>query len=995
MRTLSAIIFKWGVQRKTDRVVEHRRASSTVVRNDAETSIVEINDQDDAEDDLGSLMKLTEKIVGLIFSLDPATAPGPVHQSHITQIIVTRHITPLLKACVLLACGDDSGEKVVQWRNIIDRLVSLLPVPQSLASIGSINSQLNFPPYNAACGKLLTKQLLSPGGVRGLCSSVLGEGLAGEAAPLQKLESIARILSTTPSGMNIQTYYSLIIPRILAVLSPPEEEMVQTPAPESHKRAAALTVSRMLATKPIVTSRVLSGGLLQPFAAPDTTSTAKQLSATHSLHTLQELLAHGDPTPTLPKHLLGPILPAVYALLAQLDSTRTADPALKELVKGLLRVWAGTIDSQETISGWWKVLQSGGGWGGREDVTWLVVGDNVRVQVTSTVLPSLSLLTPTERKALDEADDEADILNLRPNPHHLVAFLKAIGRKDVNSALLVRALDEYQVLKATDENPLKTMLHLKLILEMVDQLGSAVLSNPEHILSFVSHALQPDNEEKPQAGPAISNPTNIVASLESLFVVEPNASPNVNHEDEDNDDESDTDLIETALNLLLAVLEANEKLTSINTPLLQLVESDVERLTNHVSTTVRELAREARLVMTARNASTSTTAPQVSEGPADARQLAQDQYQHALKLLQDPILPVRAHGLVLLKNLVLAAKAPTPGAKSTVDPALIPAILSIFLQLVQEDDSYIFLNAVQGLVAMADTIGQEILKGLIDVYAGGVLGGSIDSVMSKAEMDRRVRVGEALGQFIRKCGDTLSAHGQKSRRICPSSAHVLSVSFAHVSLVNILVPSMFGVVRSRHLPTALRTSALALLAQCAEVSPIAMLPWSADLCSGVTDLVQLEGVSSRPADMQPRKNAPSGEEDSADVNENDVLVGPKPLEEMDIQPLSQDPKLAPLRRSALHFISVLLRSLITNEHDRGSASTSLVPSLNVSNFRTSRTSAQTSASSLREEYMPADVVRHMRLVLGYARVTDVDDVVRVMAGEVLELLSGSGLSSLE
>lgn len=73
----------------------------------------------------------------------------------------------------------------------------------------------------------------------------------------------------------------------------------------------------------------------------------------------------------------------------------------------------------------------------------------------SAAIPSLSLLTPAERKALDEADDEADALNLRPNPRRLVALLKAIGRKDVNSALLVRALDQYQVLQVTDEDPLK------------------------------------------------------------------------------------------------------------------------------------------------------------------------------------------------------------------------------------------------------------------------------------------------------------------------------------------------------------------------------------------------------------------------------------------------------------------------------------------------------------------------------------------------------------
>ncbi len=103
-------------------------------------------------------------------------------------------------------------------------LLYSLPVPQSLASVGFIAAQLNFEPYKAVCGSLMTQRLLSPGGVRGLCRSILGDGMTSEgpflsllsfsldrhldlvriAAPLQKLESIAKILSTVPAGMKIE-----------------------------------------------------------------------------------------------------------------------------------------------------------------------------------------------------------------------------------------------------------------------------------------------------------------------------------------------------------------------------------------------------------------------------------------------------------------------------------------------------------------------------------------------------------------------------------------------------------------------------------------------------------------------------------------------------------------------------------------------------------------------------------------------------------------------
>lgn len=211
----------------------------------------------------------------------------------------------------------------------------------------------------------------------------------------------------------------------------------------------------------------------------------------------------------------------------------------------------------------------------------------------------------------------------------------------------------------------------------------------------------------------------------------------------------------------------------MNTPLLQVILSDLEPLTLHDSATLRALAREARLVLTARNASSSNGAPSRPDATLDPKAEALETYQKALKLLQDPLLPVRAHGLVLLRHLIVP---PKPSERQVeLDPALVPGILSVFLQSVQEDDSYIFLNAVQGLVAMVDVLGQEILKGLVDVYAGGLLDGSEVGTMSKADLDRRLRVGEALNQSIRKCGDALGIYGEP---LTHSPVSVLMISLS-------------------------------------------------------------------------------------------------------------------------------------------------------------------------------------------------------------------------
>ena len=171
------------------------------------------------------------------------------------------------------------------------------------------------------------------------------------------------------------------------------------------------------------------------------------------------------------------------------------------------------------------------------------------------------------------------------------------------------------------------------------------------------------------------------------------------------------------------------------------------------------------MVMTARLASSS--APGSSRKARKSRgdeETPQETYQKALKLLQDPLLPVRAHGLLLLRNLVSSRRAPAERGsmrlgEPALDRALVPGILSIFLQSVQDDDSYMYLNAVQGLSAMVDGYGKDVLRGLVRTYCEGADEVGKGGVMTKQEVDTRTRVGEALGQVVRRCGDALPAYG--------------------------------------------------------------------------------------------------------------------------------------------------------------------------------------------------------------------------------------------
>lgn len=127
-----------------------------------------------------------------------------------------------------------------------------------------------------------------------------------------------------------------------------------------------------------------------------------------------------------------------------------------------------------------------------------------------------------------------------------------------------------------------------------------------------------------------------------------------------------------------------------------------------------------------------------------------EKYASALAALQDSLLPVRAHGLhilremILAKSIVLTKATGGHGAERELDHAL-----DIFVQHVQEPDSFIYLNAVKGLAALTDAHGPEILNKLMRIYS---------NENGRQTLETRLRVGEALVQTVQRCGAALGGY---------------------------------------------------------------------------------------------------------------------------------------------------------------------------------------------------------------------------------------------
>ena len=173
-----------------------------------------------------------------------------------------------------------------------------------------------------------------------------------------------------------------------------------------------------------------------------------------------------------------------------------------------------------------------------------------------------------------DSDVDTNLFDFYPDPAHFVDFLKTIERGDIVSDIFIQILESYRSLKS-DANEdsmrctqshflinaevtflIRTLHKLQIIIQMQKRLlsentASNILHNPDHILSFILHVLESATI------PARSDADGVFGNKRFQSEID---------EDEDSDDEMqgsevvgpDDEMIETAISLLLAILEGKQ-----------------------------------------------------------------------------------------------------------------------------------------------------------------------------------------------------------------------------------------------------------------------------------------------------------------------------------------------------------------------------------------------------------------------------------------------------
>jgi hypothetical protein len=195
--------------------------------------------------------------------------------------------------------------------------------------------------------------------------------------------------------------------------------------------------------------------------------------------------------------------------------------------------------------------------------------------------------------------------------------------------------------------------------------------------------------------------------------------------------------------------------------------------------------------------------------------------------------------------------------------------------------------------------------------------------------------------------------------------------YYYTSSVDLLIPPLFHLIRAREIPTALRTSAISLLADCVNTYSLAVLTYADDLANTMVDLIQVESVPiqeqvTRTDKKYSQTSRDAGEKASKSSREDDTDTETekagdddteKPPETMDNTPTSTNRKFPPLRRAALHFLGLLVKEATRQLYE---------------------------SPSLANSFISQTLMQRAAVMLGYISATDADGVVQVMAREVRE-----------
>lgn len=178
----------------------------------------------------------------------------------------------------------------------------------------------------------------------------------------------------------------------------------------------------------------------------------------------------------------------------------------------------------------------------------------------------------------------------------------------------------------------------------------------------------------------------------------------------------------------------------------------------------------------------------------------------ALAEINDPLVPVRAHGLFELRQLIKEQASVVSGE----------FVVKTHITQLSDQDPFVYLNAIKGIESLLAIHDEKVLKAILDAYAGR------DKNFSS--VDDRLKLGEALLRYIQ--GQASALTGQPARMVVQTLLGVIRVQSSDNSATAV--------------DDHLRMSAMSLLGMCFKTNVLGVYSEIDDALDCALGMLQLE-----------------------------------------------------------------------------------------------------------------------------------------------------------
>ncbi|CAK9442218.1 uncharacterized protein LODBEIA_P59610 [Lodderomyces beijingensis] len=344
--------------------------------------------------------------------------------------------------------------------------------------------------------------------------------------------------------------------------------------------------------------------------------------------------------------------------------------------------------------------------------------------------------------------------------------------------ILKQWLESANLLGGEEKNPFIKLVDLKLLESIGDKFKESLARTPHEMLAIVHSFLKKQQQDSggDDDGDAMDD--------------------DVDSDDEDEGDGQGTEnFLPVLLELLSAILSENdividdsctEQLTGIKQSLEKLQNNKNNKpLNSNMRNSIESLEQRISNIL-------SGEIPVSNE--LDAQRLVLNR---AITSLNDPLVPIRAHGLYLLRQLI----------ESRSEIISVDFVINLHLVQLKDPEPYIYLNVIKGLESLIDWEELPVLKIMCQLYTS-----------TETDLDERLRIGEVILRYIQVSNEKFTGES-----------------------ANLVVETTLTVIRSHSSDDdRVRMSAMSLLGVCCKVNPIGLIGRLEDALDCVVGILDLE-----------------------------------------------------------------------------------------------------------------------------------------------------------